>query len=221
MQAIASAPLRDDGLLGSRAAVAEWVAAGASRSTAESALTSGAYEVGAFCLRMGSAGSNLVLSVLARPGTVVHFRTVRGADGCLTVPDAMVDDTGRKFADIHAVVAHFTSNRLSSKVPCLVGCIPPPGSNSGGGSGMYAAPSSVDATSAYATPASIVRGASLAGVYGAGAMDGGDTGGQPTYHVQPGTGAAGHDTVTYAIPFADEGEEQAGEQLDSFDSFEA
>lgn len=124
---ITSAPLQSEEIFGSRSVVERWLAAAVDRSTAESALLTGAYDIGSFCVRSGSNGA-AVLSVLARPDKVSHYRTKQGSDGRLTVTDASGEASRRSFANIHEVIQYFSIQRLSAKVPPLVGCIQPPGS---------------------------------------------------------------------------------------------
>lgn len=153
---IVSAPRHPDdyngnGVFGGRAAVDGWIAARADRATAEAALTAKDYDAGAFCLRVGRTGQQ-VLAVLARKDKVVHFR-IGDSGSRVTIADTD-EHNDRTFADIHELLVHFSNLPLSSKVGCLAGCIPPPGDDVGSrnGDGLYSLPSLKEQNNAeYAT----------------------------------------------------------------------
>jgi len=114
------------GAFGWRQAVDAWMAAAVDRATAESALVSGGFDTGAFCIRAGSSDSHaVVLAVLGGGGVPAHFRVASDVAGQLSVIDA-ADKGAVVFPDIHELIAYYSEYRLSAKIPHLAGCIPPP-----------------------------------------------------------------------------------------------
>eukprot|EP00035_Acanthoeca_spectabilis_P031412 m.14028 g.14028 ORF g.14028 m.14028 type:complete len:846 (+) comp4739_c0_seq1:209-2746(+) len=103
--------------------VGAWLSASFDTATAQTALTSGSHDVGAYCFRAGRDDS-VVLSVLSKRGGVLHFRVVDLGYGRIKLSKATSSET--TFDSLNELLEFYACNSVSPNIPHLTDCVPPP-----------------------------------------------------------------------------------------------
>lgn len=111
------------GCAGALGYVGAWLSASFDTATAETALTSGSHDVGAYCFRAGRDDS-VVLSVLSKRGGVLHFRVVDLGYGRIKLSKATSSET--TFDSLNELLEFYACNPVSPNIPHLTDCVPPP-----------------------------------------------------------------------------------------------